>query len=104
MHYGAFIFTTSNVQNEPVLIRIIKQKWPSYLIFEVLCCLICKYGTKFQAQIYVNLLMILALQIGDRKDGDCLQLNGQVSRQPKRCRSAMLDPKGRAFCYVSSSL
>ena len=35
--------------------------------------------------------------IGDRKDRVCLQLHGQVSRQPKRCRSAMFDPKGRAF-------
>ena len=44
------------------------------------------------------------MAIGDRKDGVCLQLTGQVSRQPKRCRSAMLDPKGRAFCYLSGSL
>ena len=42
--------------------------------------------------------------IGDRKVGICLQLYGQVCRQPKRCRSAMLDPKGRAFCQVSGSL
>ena len=45
--------------------------------------------------------------IGDRKDGACLvclELHGQMSRQPKRFRSAMLDLKGRAFCYVSVSL
>ena len=42
--------------------------------------------------------------IEHRKDGICLQMHGQVSRQPKHCRSAMLDPKGRAFCYVSGSL
>ena len=36
--------------------------------------------------------------IGDRKENACLQLHCQVSRQPKRCRSAMLvDPKGRHF-------
>ena len=46
----------------------------------------------------------LVIQIGNQKDGVCLHLHGQVSRQPKRCRSAMLDPKGRAFCYVSGSL
>ena len=44
------------------------------------------------------------LVIGNRKDTVCLQLHGQVSRQPKRCRSPMLDPKGRAFCCVSGSL
>ena len=27
--------------------------------------------------------------IGDSKDGVCLQLHGQVFRQPKRCHSAM---------------
>ena len=42
--------------------------------------------------------------IGDREVGICLQLYGQVCRQPKRCRSAMLDPKGRAFCQDSGSL
>ena len=31
-------------------------------------------------------------------------LHGQVSSQPKRCHSAMLDPKGRAFRCVSGSL
>ena len=41
--------------------------------------------------------------IGDRKVGTCLQLYGQVCRQPKCCRSASLDPKGRAFCQVSGS-
>ena len=41
--------------------------------------------------------------IGDRKDGVCLQLYGQVSRQPKSCRSAMLDPKTRAFCLYSNA-
>ena len=35
--------------------------------------------------------------IGNRKDCVCLHLHGQVSRQPKRCRSAMLDPMGQAF-------
>ena len=30
------------------------------------------------------------VNIGDRKDGVCLELHGQVSWQPKRCRSAML--------------
>ena len=44
------------------------------------------------------------VDIGDRKDGACLQMHGLVSRQPKRCRSAMLDPKGRSFCNVSGSL
>ena len=42
--------------------------------------------------------------IGNRKNGVCLHLHGQVSRQPKRCRSAMLDPKGRALRYDSGSL
>ena len=42
--------------------------------------------------------------IGDRKDVICLKMHGHVSRQPKRCHSAMLDPKGRAFYYVSGSL
>ena len=42
--------------------------------------------------------------IGDRNDGVCLQLHGQVSRLPKRCRFAMFDTKGRAFCCVSNSL
>ena len=42
--------------------------------------------------------------IGDREDGVCLQFYGQVSRQPNRCRSAMLDPKGRSFYCVSGSL
>ena len=42
--------------------------------------------------------------IGNLKDVVCLQLDGQVSGQPKRCHSAMLDPKGRAFCFVSGSL
>ena len=42
--------------------------------------------------------------IGNRKDSVCLQLYDQVSRQPKRCRSAMLDPKGRAFCFILGSL
>ena len=42
--------------------------------------------------------------IGNRKDSLCLQLHGQVSRQPKRCHSAMLDPKGRTFRCVSGSL
>ena len=42
--------------------------------------------------------------IGNRKDYFCLQLDGQVSRQPKGCHSAMLDPKGRAFRCVSGSL
>ena len=45
-----------------------------------------------------------AEDIGNRKDSVCLQLHGQVSRQPKRCRSAMLDPKGRTFLCVSGSL
>ena len=31
-------------------------------------------------------------------------LYGQASKQPKRCRSAILDPKGRAFWCVSGSL
>ena len=44
------------------------------------------------------------LSIGDHKDYVCLQLHGQVSRQPKRCHSAVLDPKGRAFLCVSGSL
>ena len=44
------------------------------------------------------------MPIGDRKDDVCLQLHGQVFRQPKRCGSAMLDPKGGAFCRVSGSL
>ena len=44
------------------------------------------------------------LSIGDHKDSVCLLLYGQVSWQPKRCRSAMLDPKDRAFCYLSGSL
>ena len=39
--------------------------------------------------------------VGNRKDGICLQFYGQVS---KRYRSAMLDPKGRAFRCVSGSL
>ena len=35
----------------------------------------------------------------------CLfKLHSQVCRQPKRCHSAMLDPKGRAFCCASGSL
>ena len=42
--------------------------------------------------------------IGNRKDAVYLQLHSQVSRQPKRCRSAMLDPKSRAFCCISGSL
>ena len=42
--------------------------------------------------------------IRHRKLSICLELYGQVSRQPKRCRSAMLDLKGRAFCHVSGSL
>ena len=42
--------------------------------------------------------------IGNLKVGVCLQLHGQVSRQPKHCRSAMLDPMGRAFCCDSGSL
>ena len=42
--------------------------------------------------------------IGNRKDGVYLQVHGQVSGEPKRCRSTMLDPKGRAFCCVSGSL
>ena len=42
--------------------------------------------------------------IGNRKDTVCLYLQGQMSRQPNRCRSAMLDPKGRAFDCVSGSL
>ena len=41
--------------------------------------------------------------IGNRKDNVCLQLHGQVSSQPKRCHSAMLDPNGRAFRWVSGS-
>ena len=43
-------------------------------------------------------------KIGNRKDGVCLQLHGQVSKQPKHCRSAMLDPKCWAFRCVSGSL
>ena len=35
--------------------------------------------------------------IRNRKDGICLQLYSQVSRQPKHCRSAMLDPKVEHF-------
>ena len=42
--------------------------------------------------------------IGNRIDSVCLQVHGQVSRQPKSCRSAMLDPKGPAFGCVSVSL
>ena len=42
--------------------------------------------------------------IGNRKDVVCLQLYGQVSRQPKHCSSAMLDPKSPAICCVSGSL
>ena len=38
---------------------------------------------------------LTALYVGNRKDGVCLQKNGQVSKQPKRCRSAKLDPKAR---------
>ena len=44
------------------------------------------------------------ISIGDRKDGICLHLYGQVHRQPKRCRSAMLNPKGCAIWCVSGSL
>ena len=46
----------------------------------------------------------LGYTIGNHKDGACLQLHGQASKQPKRCRSAMLDPKGRAFLCVSGPL
>ena len=42
--------------------------------------------------------------IGNRKNSVSLHLHTQVSRQPKRCHSAMLDPKGGAFYYVSGSL
>ena len=49
-------------------------------------------------------LMQMKQSIGTCKDKICLLLHGQVSRQPKRCRSAMLDPKGRAFRRVSGSL
>ena len=34
----------------------------------------------------------------------CLQLYCQMFKQPKDCRSAMLDPMGREFCCVSGSL
>ena len=44
------------------------------------------------------------INIGDRKDVIYLQRHDHVSMQPKRCRSAMLDPNGRTFCYVSGSL
>ena len=37
----------------------------------------------------------ISTSIGNRKDCVCLHLHGHVSRQPKRCRSAMLDPKVR---------
>ena len=46
----------------------------------------------------------MSFGIGDRKDGVCLQLHSQVSRQPKHCRSAMFDTKVRAFFCVSGSL
>ena len=52
----------------------------------------------------LKLLRFFSRRIGDRQDGVCLQLSGQVSRQPKHCHSAMLYPKGRASCYVSGSL
>ena len=39
--------------------------------------------------------------IGDRKDGVCLQLHGQVSRQPNLCRYAMLDPKQESSILLS---
>ena len=39
-----------------------------------------------------------------RTDGVCLQLHDKVSRQPKHCRSAMFDPKGRTFFCVLGSL
>ena len=37
--------------------------------------------------------------IGNRKDGVCLQLDGQVSRQPERCHSPMVHgwPKGSSI-------
>ena len=44
-----------------------------------------------------------AFTIGNCKDTVYLQLHGQMSRQPKRCPSAMLDPS-QAFCCVSGSL
>ena len=42
--------------------------------------------------------------MGNRKDGICLHLHGQVSKQPKRCHSTMLGEKDRAFYCVSGSL
>ena len=50
-----------------------------------------------------DLQAIRFFAIGDRKDGVCLQLHGQVSRQPKRCSSAMLEQKGREFRCVLSA-
>ena len=51
-----------------------------------------------------NLILAQSWQIGNTKESVCLQLHGQVSRQPKRCRSAMLDQKGHAFRCFSGSL
>ena len=59
-----------------------------------------KLSTRFQTKVPSVAHSI----IGNRKDSVCLQLHGQVSRQPKPCHSAMLDPKGRAFCRASGSL
>ena len=53
-----------------------------------------------------NFLAVRYKPIGDMdsKDGVCLQLHGQASRQPMHCLSAMLDPKGQSFRCASGSL
>ena len=42
--------------------------------------------------------------IKERKNWVCFQLHGQVSKPPMYRLSAMIDPKGKAFCFGSGSL
>ena len=66
------------------------------------CCLFLQwFGHRIE---HLFLFRCLFLAISDYKDSICLQLLGQVSRQPKIYGFAKLDPKDQAFGFISCSL
>ena len=66
-----------------------------------MCSAFSRDGAKVKASF---VLLKIAPSIGNHKDDICLQLHGQVSKQQKRCRSAMLEPEVREFFCASGSL
>ena len=84
------------------MVEVLESHFDSYDRKEIFYS--CNFKALKSTLEYSALTSAKFLAIGNRKDDVCLQFHGQVSRQPRRCHSAMLDPKGRSFRCVSGSL